>query len=514
MKYSAKQEGDLMARLWSPEIADDPYKFVMYAFPWGKAGTPLEGFTGPREWQKNLLLELRDHIAANKDPTRVANLDFKAFRKAVASGRGIGKSALEAWLALWMLTTRVGSSVICSANSEAQLQGVLWGELTKWTTLSINAHWWEITATRITAAPWLAERVETDLGIGTKLWSANARLWSAERPDSYAGVHNFRGVLVIFDEASSIPDQIWTVAAGFFTEPTPHRFWVAFSNPRALAGYYYEIFNGSRGDFWSTSQINALDVEGVDHAIHREIIAENGEESYQAAVEVRGEFWSQDDLQFINPKLVQDAFERTRWDDETAPIVIGVDPARYGSDSTCIAIRKGRDLLKVQRFNGQDTMETVGRIIDAIYTYNPAIVAVDQGGLGAGIVDRLMEQRFKQVKGVDFGWSARNGRAYANKRAEIWGLMKDWLATASIPADKRIKSDLCGPQLKLDSTGRIGLEGKKEMRARGVSSPDAADAIALTFAHPVNGSRPDIPISRFRNAQNYGGPGGGSWMAS
>jgi hypothetical protein len=109
---------------------------------------------------------------------------------------------------------------------------------------------------------------------------------------------------------------------------------------------------------------------------------------------------------------------------------------------------------------------------------------MDEGGLGAGVVDRLKEQRYK-IKGVNFGWKSKNPAMYGNKRAEIWGEMREWLKSASLPTDKFLKSDLISPMMKPDSRGSIFLESKKDMKARGLASPDAADAIALTFAFPV-----------------------------
>ena len=130
-------------------------------------------------------------------------------------------------------------------------------------------------------------------------------------------------------------------------------------------------------------------------------------------------------------------------------------------------------------------MTIVGRVIDAIDEYKPALVVLDEGGLGYGILDRLHEQRYKVVRGVNFGWKAKNPIMYGNKRAELWGTMKDWLRTASIPSDRALKADLTGPTIKPNSSGTIFLEGKKEMKARGLASPDAADALAVTFAFPV-----------------------------
>jgi len=469
---------EIMARLWSPTIKDDPLAFVLLAFPWREAGTPLERFDGPRKWQRQILADLRDHIKANH-----GRIDFETFRMAVASGRGIGKSALVSWLVIWMLSTRIGGSVIVSANSEAQLRSVTWAEITKWLAMSLNSHWFEIAATRIMPAKWLTEIVEKDLKKGTRYWSIEGRLWSEENPDAYAGLHNHDGVMLVFDEASGIPDSIWSVADGFFTENTPHRFHLAFSNPRRNTGYFYETFNSKR-NFWRTRNIDARDVEGTDKNLYQRIIDEYGADSYQANVEVYGTFPSEGDDQFIGVSLVDDAMRRPKYKDETAPITIGVDPARFGSDATVIAVRQGRDIIALKRHRGADTMEVVGHVIDAIEEYKPALVCIDEGGLGAGVVDRLKEQRYK-IRGVNFGNKAQKQLMYGNKRAEMWGAMRDWLKEASVPEDRFLKTDLIGPRIKPDSKGTLFLESKKDMKSRGLASPDAADAIALTFAFPV-----------------------------
>ena len=467
-----------MSRLWSPQIANDPEKFVLFAFPWGERGTPLERHKGPRAWQRQVLRDIRDHIAGN------ASVDiYKVLRMAVASGRGIGKSALESWLVLWMLTTRIGASVVVSANSEAQLRSITWAELTKWLAMLMNSHWWELSATRITPAKWVAELVERDLKKGTRYWGAEGRLWSEENPDAYAGLHNADGVLLIFDEASGIPDVIWDVSQGFWTENTPHRFWCAFSNPRRNQGYFFECFNAKR-DFWNTRQIDARTVEDTDKSVYEQIIEEYGVDSLQARVEVYGEFPETGDEQFISPRLVDAAFARAKHKDPDAPIVVGIDPARSGMDSTVIVARQGRDLLEIRRYRGDDTMTVVGHVIEAIEDFKPALTVIDEGGLGYGILDRLTEQRYK-VRGVNFGWKAKNAIMWGNKRAEMWGAMREWLKTAAISTDRQLKSDLTGPKSKPDSSGTVYLEGKKEMKARGLASPDAADALAVTFAFPV-----------------------------
>ena len=502
--YAPGEEQALMTRLWGPQIKDDPEAFVLLVFPWGQANTPLERFDGPRKWQRRVLRMLRDHIAANR-----GQLEMDTLRAAVSSGRGIGKSALVSWLILWMLTTRIGSTVMVSANSEAQLRGVTWGELTKWAAMAINSHWWEISATKLVPAQWLTQIVERDLKKGTRYWAAEGRLWSEENPDAYAGTHNMDGMMLIFDEASGIADAIWPVGAGFFTENILDRYWFAFSNPRKNTGYFFECFHGKR-DFWKTMQIDARTVEGTDPRVYRQIIDEYGEDSPQARVEVYGEFPAQGEDQFIAPRLVEDAEKRPAWKDPSAPIVLGVDPARSGADSTVIVARQGRDLLAIRRYRGDDTMTVVGHVIEAIEDFQPALTVIDEGGLGYGILDRLTEQRYK-VRGVNFGWKAKASIMWGNKRAELWGTMREWLKTASIPKDRQLKTDLTGPKTKPDSSGTVYLESKKDMKSRGLASPDAADALACTFAFPL-AHREYNPRPERRTVNERGAVSAG-WMA-
>jgi len=498
--YSPADEQTLMAKLWSPKIANDPEAFVLFAFPWGQPNTPLAKFKGPRKWQRDVLRGLAEHIKGNQ-------VNPETLRLAIASGRGIGKSALVSWLILWMMTTRIGSTTIVSANSEAQLRSVTWGELTKWSTMVMNAHWWEISATKLVPAQWLTLLVERDLKKGTRYWAAEGRLWSEENPDSYAGAHNHDGMMLIFDEASGIPDGIWSVGAGFFTENIPDRYWMAFSNPRRNSGYFFECFNAKR-DFWDARNIDARTVEDTDKQVYAQIIEEYGEDSPQARVEVYGEFPATDDDQFISAAVVDAAMKRPAYKDDSAPIVIGIDPARSGMDSTVIIVRQGRDLIAIKRFQNQDTMQTVGCVIEAIEEYKPTLTVIDEGGLGYGILDRLNEQRYK-VRGVNFGWKAKNPVVYLNKRAELWGEMRDWLKTASLPPDRRLKADFTGVQQKFTSSGAIQLESKRDMKARGLASPDAADAISVSFAFPVARRDPVTTVKRVAYSS-----GNTSWMGA
>src|SRR3990167_9219354 len=123
LHHTPEEEQELMTCLWSPQIADDLEAFVMFAYPWGQEGTPLVKRKGPRKWQRRVLRQITEHIKAGR-----LSQAWGVFKKAISSGRGVGKSALVAWLIHWFLTTRIGATAIVSANRESQLRTTTWGE--------------------------------------------------------------------------------------------------------------------------------------------------------------------------------------------------------------------------------------------------------------------------------------------------------------------------------------------------------------------------------------------------
>jgi hypothetical protein len=330
MKYSPKQEEELMSDIWTGNIKDNPLNFVRYVFPWGQEGTPLEEFTGPRKWQEKILVDLTNHIQKN-----AGKLDPNMFRLAVASGRGIGKSALVAWIILWMLSTRLGSTVIVTANTEQQLRSRTWAELGKWLTLAINGHWFHKTATTLKPVDWFEASLKKDLQIDTGYYYAQAQLWSEENPDAFAGVHSNYGVCLIMDEASGIPAPIYSVAEGFFSEPTENRFWFTFSNPRRNTGPFYDSFHSSKA-FWNTEQIDSRNVEGTDTKVFQQMIEQYGEDSTVSRVEVMGEFPQSDDDTVIPLDLVRAAIDRDVALTTEQAIVWGLDVARFGGDNSAL----------------------------------------------------------------------------------------------------------------------------------------------------------------------------------
>jgi len=481
MKYTAKQEEELMTDVWSLNIKDDPLNFVRYIFPWNQEGTPLADFSGPRRWQEKILRDVGNHIRKNE------TMDLpEMYRLAVASGRGIGKSALVAWLILWMLSTRLGSTIIVTANTEQQLRSRTWAELGKWLTLAINGHWFVKTATSLKPQQWYEELLISDLKIDTGYYYAQAQLWSEENPDAFAGVHSSAGVCLIMDEASGIPSPIYSVSEGFFTEPTKNRFWFSFSNPRRNSGPFYDSFHSKRS-FWNTEQIDSREVEETDKQLFQRMLEQYGEDSTVARVEVLGQFPNVDDDTVIPIELARAAVDRDVSLTASEPIVWGLDIARFGPDQSALCIRQGNTVFEIKTFKSMDLMQLCGaikNIYDSATEINkPSEILVDVIGLGSGVVDRLAEQGLP-VRGINVAESPASKKNYLNLRAELWFSIKDWLTRRDcrLPNDDELIAELVSPMYSYTSSGKIKIEAKEAMKKRGIKSPDKADALALTMA--------------------------------
>ncbi len=440
----------------------DPLTWVRTIFPWGEKGTLLEHETGPDKWQVDVLEALRDGSLHAKRSTRIA----------VASGHGIGKTALTAWVILWFMSCRPHPGMRVTANTMNQLSVVTWRELAKWHKLMANKHWFEWTATKF----YHKAHAET--------WFAPAVPWSENNSEAFAGLHE-NHVLVLFDEASGISDVIWEVVEGAMT--TPGAFWLCFGNPTKNTGRFRECFSGGRfADRWKTMHVDSREAKKTNKEELKEWEETYGEDSDFFRVRVRGVFPRQGAMQFISGEMVREAVKRKVEVPRGAPKIMGVDVARYGDDESVIARRHGRRLEPLMTFRELDTMQLAAEVGKMINTYRPDITFVDDVGVGAGVVDRLLQLGYNVI-GVNGGTSpeASNKAVYTNKRAEMWGRMRDWLASGEIPADVELMSQLVGPEYEYSNKMQIMLEKKESMKKRGLDSPDRADALALTFAFDV-----------------------------
>jgi len=445
---------------------NDPLGFVQYIFPWKDKNTILAEHDGQDKWQSDFLEEVGNYCKSG---------NTEAFQSAVASGHGVGKGAEVAWIINWFMSTRKHPQIVVTANTKSQLETKTWRELSKWHNLAINKHWFKWTATKFYALS------------NPETWFAAAIPWSKERAEAFAGTHD-ENVLVIFDEASAIVDEIWEVTSGAMS--TPYAMWMVFGNPTKNTGRFRECF-GARKHRWAIKQVDSRTAKMTNKQQIEEDIKEYGEDSDFVRVRWKGEFPRTSTAQFISNELVENAMKRDYQPSEYnfAPITIGVDPARFGDDQTVILVRQGLKVHAIKRFREIDTMQVASHTAATEDEYRKLsyniITYVDVVGIGAGVVDRL-RQIGRDPIAVNAGSRKTISRKYYNKRAEMWGGMRDALVNGlQLPDDKELFYDLIAPEYGYSPEEQIQLEKKEDMKSRGLASPDSGDALALTYSYPV-----------------------------
>ncbi len=440
----------------------DPLGFVCFAYPWGQKGTPLEDELGPDAWQVDILTEIRSKLDINL---------AGAIQIAVASGHGIGKTALVSWIVHWFISTRPNCQVVVTANTENQLNTKTWRELAKWHKLSIHRDWFNWTATKF----YQVGNPET--------WFAAAIPWSEEKPESFAGTHE-KDVLVIFDEASTIADIIWETTEGAMT--TPGAMWFAFGNPTKNTGRFRECW-GKFKHRWKTLQIDSRKAKKTDKGQIQQWVDDYGEDSDFVRVRVRGVFPRAGSQQFIGQDIIDCCRNYKAVGYESQPKTLGVDIARFGDDQTVLMCRQGRKADPAKKFRGLDTMEVANLVIDQDREFDYDLIFLDGNGVGGGVIDRLRQLGLgHKIIDVNGGGKPTESDKYNRQRDEMWGRMKEWLkAGAEIPDDNELVDDLTGPEYGYTPKLQIQLESKRDMKKRGLASPDIADALALTFSQGI-----------------------------
>ena len=449
----------------------NPLGFVKYAFPWG-AGDMADA-PAPYPWQTEILGVIGNHLSS--PATR-----FKPLKIAVASGKGIGKSALISMLNWWGLSTCEDCRVVVTANTEPQLRTKTLPEMHKWARNALNAHWFNLGATSMTSRDMHPQPHD-------RTWRSDAMPWNEQNPQAFAGLHNKgKRIIVIEDEASEIADVIWDVIEGALTDEKTEIIWVAFGNPTRNTGRFSECF-GKNKHRWVTRQIDSRSVPGTNKAQIQEWVDDYGEDSDFVRIWVRGEFPRAGSSQLIPSDTVELARKYTVPPEAIAhmPKIMAVDVARYGKNQTVIVLRQGRKLRVLSKHRGLDTMQTADKVVEWMGKEEPDAVVVDGDGLGAGVVDRLKQLGYgRRLTEFHGGHKAGKAEAYYNRRAEVWGELRDWLKEgADIPDDPELAADLVGPQYGFSgSNQQIQLERKEDMERRGLSSPDLGDAAAYSFA--------------------------------
>ena len=427
----------------------------------------------------------------------------------VRSGHGIGKSAVESWLAIWFLTTRPYPKIPCTAPTQHQLWDILWAEIAKWLrsnpALSRELIW---TKEKV----YMKGRMEE--------WFAVAR--TASKPDALQGFHA-EHVLYIIDEASGVKDEIFEPVLGALS--TEGAKLVMCGNPTRISGFFYDSHHKSR-DLYNCIHVDGRDSSRVDEVFVKTIIDMFGEDSDVFRVRVAGDF----------PKALPDSFIPMEWAERAseakAPEIervervdLGIDVARYGDDSSVISSVLDKMLQEQPEiYHHNDTMELTGKAVQSIKHYartHPWAsihVKIDCDGLGVGVYDRLYElhdqiveeiaeEREKKYEDADAddrppafvlevvechfggeGGTVGEGDPieYQTSTGLMWGTVREALRLQKIklhPDDKQI-AQLSNRKYVVNSSGKIELEKKEAMKKRGLSSPDMGDALALALYDP------------------------------
>lgn len=447
------------------QFYNDPLGFVKFIFRWGKG--ELKDHSGPDEWQTTFLTKVKEEL----DKRGVDGSLDTALRIAVASGHGVGKTAMVSWIILWFISTRPKCQIVVTANTQAQLSTKTWRELNVWLRHSLNRHWWVWTATKLyhTLYP--------------EIWFAAAIPWSKDNAEAFAGTHA-ENVLILFDEASAIDEVIWDVIEGALT--TKGSMFFCFGNPTRSSGKFHDCFH-AQAHRWITYKVDSRKAKMANKNQIEEWIVDYGEDSDFARVRIKGEFPRQSATQFIPSDVVYEAIKRYKTTGDYAhhPVIMGVDVARYGNDQTVIIKRQGYKVFPPQKYRLMDNMEVAGQVV-SLYRGLPAgrtIICVDGAGNGSGVVDRLKQLGLPviDVQSAEKPFDTRN---YANKRAENWGRMKDWLiAGGAIPPDPDLEKQLTSLEYGLNRRLQVLLQSKEDIRRHGGVSPDIADALAFTFSY-------------------------------
>lgn len=482
----------------------DPLGYVMFCFPWDsnpeiqlvELQEPWRSRYGckwgPDKWACEFLDEWGKEIRARKFDGRKA---VPAIQFSTASGHGIGKSTLTAWIIKFIMDTRPFAKGTVTAGTDTQLRTKTWAELGKWHRLSLTRNWFQ----------WNTGRGAMSL-VHKKFphWACSAQTCREENSEAFAGQHAANATsFYVFDEASQIPDKIYEVRDGGTLTGEAMTF--DFGNPTRNSGRFFEQCVGKLKHRYLVRMIDSRSVAITNKERMEQWRQDHGEESDYFKVRVRGMFPSKGSAQFIPTADVIAAASRDAFVDRTAPLIIGVDVARFGDDSSVIYPRLGMDARSfaptTQKgiYKGLDTVQLAGKVKETISEFksrgkNCTALFVDGGGIGGGVVDQLRHAGYGPIE-IQFGGKPVDDKVYRFKVDEMWGGLREALAgRLAIPPETEetgaiLKEQLTQREFSYTLLGnKINLESKKDMKERlggEYSSPDEADALALTFAQDI-----------------------------
>lgn len=323
-------------------------------------------------------------------------------------------------------------------------------------------------------------------------------LFGADNPDSMRGGYLDGAIL---DEYADMDPDTWNTVV--FPMLTDYDGWCVFSGTPKGLNHFYEIAMKAESDknyFYAFRNIRNSGV--FDEEQQKEIEGNMPPSAF--AQEYLCDWNASGEDSLIPIETVLKATKRRPYEEsfKGMPLILGVDVARFGDDSSILSPRRGSMAYPQLKFRKLDNMELVSRVANYINTHQVDMCFID-AGRGEGVIDRLHQLGYSNVMEVPFGASASNSVKYENKRAEMWCEMAEWLKTGCIPDDHDLRTDLSAPNYKFSKNGRIQLESKADIKERLKRSPDGGDALALTFAMPVIGKMKRIQRNQFCISTGY-----------
>jgi phage terminase large subunit len=421
---------------------------------------------------------VRQVFGVEPDPWQIEVLQCYQQRErriSIRSAHGVGKTAVVAWMSIHHLLFRFPQKTAATAPSRPQAFDAYFAEVKHWIK-KLPQPLRELLDVK-------ADRIELKAAPQSSFLSV--RTSRQDQPEALQGIHS-DNVLLIVDEASGVPEGVFEAAAGSMSGEQATT--VLIGNPVRTSGLFFDTHTRLQST-WKTFHVSAFDSQRVSDDFIKEMGERYGESSNAYRVRVLGEFPLVDDDSVIPYHLIEEARLRDLKPHPESGVVWGLDVARFGSDRSALCKRQGSVVLEpVKTWKGLDLMQLTGVVqneyISTPPSMRPKAIYVDAIGLGAGVADRLRELGVP-VRAVNVSESPALKGTYLNLKAELWFRAKEWLQSrvAKLPEhDGNLCSELSVPKYKFNSSGRLQIESKEEIKKRSLPSPDAADAFVLTFA--------------------------------
>lgn len=320
---------------------------------------------------------------------------------------------------------------------------------------------------------------ESELSIRFHHNDAVVRVYGADNPDGMRGVR-LDGCVI--DEVAQIKPEVWDD----IIQPalSDRKGWALFIGTPQGVNLFSELYYKAQATpEWHAALFTVYDTDAIDADEIARLKRDMHETSFNR--EYLCDFTAAGEDQLISLAEAEQASRVIYRDSDInhAPRILGVDPARFGDDKSVIFPRQGLQAFPPLMFPGIDNMQLAARVAAKIDSWKPDAVFIDVGN-GAGVIDRLRQLGHDVIE-VDFGSKAADPR-FANKRTEMWFELREWLRSGgAIPNLVMLKQDMGAPTYKYDALNRYILEPKADIKDRIQRSPDYADALAVTFAHPV-----------------------------